>query len=67
MSRIRKQDNRFMSTNKYPLTVTGISKMVRIHHDSKDYHNASTLSQWLSIKYDMSYKTYRNKCELLGH
>ena len=61
MSRIRKQGNRFMNTNKYPLTVTGTSKMVRIHLDGEDYHYASTLSQWLSIKYDMSYKTYRNK------
>ncbi len=60
MSRVKPR-NKFMNTNKYPPSVTGPSKMVRIHHEAEDYHKASTLSQWLFVKYDMSYKTYRNK------
>ena len=61
MSRVRKPGNKFMNTNKYPSSVTGLSKTTRIHHEEEDYHKASTLSQWLFVKYDMSYKTYRNK------
>lgn len=61
MSRVRKPGNKFMNTSKYPPSVTGPSKMVRIHHEGEDYHKASTLSQWLFIKYNISYKTFRNK------
>lgn len=50
-----------MNTNTYPPHVTGPSKMVRIHHEGEDYHKAKSLSSWLFTKYDMSYKTYRNK------
>ena len=61
MSRVKKPGNKFMNTNKYDSSVTGPSKMTRIHCEGEDFHNAKTLSQWLFIKYDMSYKTYRNK------
>ena len=61
MSRVKKPGNKFMNTSKYPSSVTDISKMTRIHHEGEDYHNAKTLSAWLFMKYDMSYKTYRNK------
>ena len=61
MSRVRKPGGKFMNTNKYDSPVTGPSKVVRIHHDGEDYHKATTLSSWLFTKYDMSYKTYRNK------
>ena len=60
MSRVRKP-NKFMNTTKYNSSIVGPSKKVRIHCDNEDYHKASTLSHWLFIKYDMSYKTYRNK------
>lgn len=50
-----------MNVSKYDSSVTSPSKMVRIHADGEDYHKASSLSSWLFIKYDMSYKTYRNK------
>lgn len=60
MSRVRKP-NRFMNTAKYDSSVTGPSKMIRVHCDGEDYHKATTLSQWLFVKYDMNYKTYRNK------
>lgn len=50
-----------MNTTKYNSNVTGPSKTVRIHSENEDYHKASTLSSWLFMKYDMSYKTYSNK------
>lgn len=61
MSRVRKPGEKYMNTNKYDSSVTGPSKMVRIHTDGEDYHKASSLSSWLFMKYDMSYRTYRNK------
>ena len=61
MSRVRKPGNKFMNTPKYDSSVTGPSKMVRIHCEGEDYHKSKTLSQWLFVKYDMNYKTYRNK------
>ena len=35
--------------------------MKRYKGENADYTKASTLSSWLFLKYDMSYKTYRNK------
>lgn len=61
MSRVIKPGNKYMNTNKYDISVTRPSKAVRIHGEGEDYHKAKTLSSWLFIKYDMSYKTYRNK------
>ena len=61
MSRVIKPGNKYMNTNKYDISVTSPSKTVRIHGEGEDYHKAKTLSSWLFIKYDMSYKTYRNK------
>ncbi len=60
MSRVHGR-NKFVNTPHYDSSVTGPSKMVRIHFDGEDYHKASTLSAWLFMKYDMSYKTYRKK------
>lgn len=61
MSRVIKPGNKYMNTTKYDSSVTGPSKMVRIHFEGEDYHKAKTIAQWLFLKYDMSYKTYRNK------
>lgn len=60
MSRVHGR-NKFMNTAQYDSSVTGPSKMVRIHAEGENYHKASTLSSWLFMKYDMSYKTFRNK------
>lgn len=60
MSRVRKP-NKFMNSNKYESPVTGPSKVIRSHTGNGDYHQATTLSSWLSLKYGMSYKTFRNK------
>lgn len=60
MSRVHGH-NKFMNTTRYDSSVTGPSKMTRIHSPNEDYHKASSLSSWLFMKYDMSYKTYRNK------
>ena len=50
-----------MNTAHYDSSVTGPSKTVRIHCEGENYHKAKTLSRWLFVKYDMSYKTFRNK------
>lgn len=60
MSRVH-ADQKFMNTSKYDQSVTGPSKMTRIHSENEDYHKASTLSAWLFMKYDKSYKWFRNK------
>ena len=39
----------------------GPSKMTRIKGPNPDYRKAATLSSWLFLKYDMSYKAYRRK------
>ena len=58
MSRVRKP-GKFVNENHYDSSVYGPSKMVRkMHCENEDYHKSSTLSQWLFVKYDMSYKTY---------
>ena len=61
MSRVRKPNNKYMNDTKYPASVTNPSKMVRIKGENSDYTKASTLNDWLFLKYDMSYKTYRSK------
>lgn len=61
MSRVRKPSGKYMNENKYDSSMYGPSKKVRIHHDGEDYHKATTLAQWLFVKYDMSYNTFRNK------
>lgn len=60
MSRV-KPGNKYCNSPPYKESVYGLSKMVRIHWEDEDYHKARTLSHWLFTKYDMSYKTYRNK------
>ena len=61
MSRVKKPANKFVNTNNYDSSVTGPSKMVRTHYEGEDYHKAGTLASWLFIKYNISYKTFRNK------
>lgn len=60
MSRVH-SDQKFVNMPKHDSSVTGPSKMVRIHCEGEDYHKAETLSSWLFMKYDMSYKTYSRK------
>lgn len=60
MSRV-KIGEKFMNVTHYDSSVTGPSKKKRIHFEGEDYHNAKSLSTWLFIKYDMSYKSYRHK------
>ena len=60
MSRVRKP-NKYVNSTKYDSSITNISKKTRIHFDGEDYHNAKTLSQWLFLKYDMTYKTFKNR------
>lgn len=60
MSRVR-SNQKWMNTSHYDKHIYEISKKVRIHSENEDYQKARTLSQWLFVKYDMSYKTYKNK------
>ena len=50
-----------MNVTKHDHTVTDVSPMKRYKGENVDYTKADTLSSWLFLKYDMSYKTYRNK------
>lgn len=60
MSRVH-AGQKFMNVTKYDQSVTGPSKMTRIHSEHEDYHKASTLSAWFFMKYDKPYKWFRNK------
>lgn len=61
MSRVRKPGNKFMNVTKHDHAVTYASSMKRYKGENVDYTKADTLSSWLFLKYDISYKTYRNK------
>lgn len=61
MSRVQKPKHKYMNTNSYPPSVTNPSKMIRIKGENADYTKACSLTDWLFLKYDMTYKTYRNK------
>ena len=61
MSRVSKPGQKFVNSPRYDDAVYQPSKITRLHWDGEDYHKAHTLSAWLFMKYDMSYKAYRNK------
>lgn len=63
MSRVRKPGSRFMNTSDYGSEITQPSKIVRNKDKVTDYTKAQTLSSWLFLKYDMSYKTYSRKSQ----
>jgi len=50
-----------MNTNTYPPHITNPSKLVRRKTEHSDYTKARNLTDWLFLKYDMSYKSFRNK------
>ena len=52
---------KWVNTCKYPPEVTNTPKMRRIRTELSDFHKASTLSSWLFLKYDITYKQFRNK------
>ena len=63
MSRVRKPGNKWMNTNKYSPSVTNPTPLKRSKGDHVDYTKAKTLTSWLFLKYDMSYKTYSHKSQ----
>lgn len=63
MSRVGKPGSRFMNTPDYGPGITQPSKIVRNKDKATDYTKAQTLSSWLFLKYDMSYKTYSRKSQ----
>ncbi len=50
-----------MNVSSKNISVAGYSKMSRIISPDTNYTKASSLTDWLFLKYDMSYKTYRHK------
>lgn len=61
MSRVRKPGNKWGNDIKHTPEEVAPSKIVRKKLEQVDYTKATTLSSWLFLKYDMSYKQYRNK------
>jgi len=60
MSRVH-TGQKWVNTAKYPPQITNASKVTRIKGAHADPTKASSLSDWLFLKYDMTYKQYRNK------
>ncbi|MBE5917127.1 MAG: hypothetical protein E7273_09850 [Pseudobutyrivibrio ruminis] len=60
MSRVIKP-NKYVNSCKYSSEVTNISKMTRLKTEYVNPAKATTLSSWLFLKYDMSYKTFARK------
>lgn len=60
MSRVH-NGQKWMNTTKYPSEITNATKIVHMKGEHPDYTKASSLTDWLFLKYDMTYKQYRNK------
>ena len=61
MSRVRKPGNKWGNDIKHVSEEVAPSKITRSKLDITDYTKATSLTSWLYLKYDMSYKTYKNK------
>jgi starvation-inducible outer membrane lipoprotein len=59
MSRV-KSDQKFMNTTSYQYAKPQ-GKKLHIHIINEDYHKAETLTDWLFMKYNMKYSTFRSK------
>ena len=59
MSRVH-NDQKYMNVSHVP-GAANASRVTVSKDANADYHKATTLKSWLFLKYDMSYKTYRNK------
>lgn len=60
MSRVFRGE-RYVNMPHHDPNITAPSKVVRVHCEGEDYHKATSLTSWLFMKYDMSFKTYRGK------
>ena len=58
MSRVRKPGKYTNTNEKSPWAV---GKIKRLKAEKTDYTKADTLTSWLFLKYDMSYKTFSRK------
>lgn len=63
MSRVRKPENKYVNSVQYDKSITQATKLTRYKDSVTDYTKAQTLSSWLFLKYDMSYKTYSRKSQ----
>jgi hypothetical protein len=60
MSRV-KPDQKYLNLPKHNSETTQASKLIRIKSPNSDYSKATSLSSWLFLKYDMTYKQFQNK------
>ena len=61
MSRVWKPNSKYTNNTKYSPEVTNYPKMKRSKTPDCDYTKTGNFSTWLFLKYDMTYKTFRNK------
>lgn len=61
MSRVWKPNSKYTNNTKYSPEVTNYPKMKRSKTHDCDYTKTGNFSTWLFLKYEMTYKTYRNK------
>ena len=60
MSRVR-ADEKYLNLPKHDPETTQPSKIIRSKGLNYDYTKATSLSSWLFLKYNMSYKQFRKK------
>lgn len=60
MSRVKKP-NKYLNLPKHSSEELQTGKMVHIFGDKADYRRVHTLRDWLSLKYNMSYETFKGK------
>lgn len=61
MSRVKKPENKYVNSAQYDKSIKQATKLTRSKDSVTDYTKTKTLSSWLFLKYDMSYKTYSRK------
>lgn len=60
MSRVR-SDQKYVNISRKEDFCTGPTKIIRSKGPNPNWHNAKTLTSWLFLKYDMSYKQFQRK------
>lgn len=60
MSRVR-DNQKYFNVSRKEGFCTGPTKIIRSKGPNANWHNAKTLTSWLFLKYDMSYKKFQGK------
>lgn len=61
MSRVKKPGGKFMNTNTYSSKITDPGEIVWIKGEHPDPAKAKSLTDWLFLKYGISYKAFQRK------